>query len=50
MPKFSNGKNTSTSVLYSRGVPQNSKLFARIAMQNFSTLKAIFRYRRKKIV
>ena len=46
MPKFSNGKITSTAVLYSRGVPpEHSRSFARIAMLNFSTLKSIYRHR-----
>jgi hypothetical protein len=44
MPKFSNGKITSTALLYNRGVPQDMKRFALIAGQNYSMLRQVVRY------
>jgi hypothetical protein len=44
MPKFSNGKITSSVIFYNRGVPNDSKYFAWLASQNFSTIKTIYRY------
>jgi len=44
MPRFSNGKITSTAIFYNRGVPNTAKYFAWIASQNFSTVKQIYRY------
>lgn len=44
MPKLSTGKITSSVIFYNRGVPNNSKYFAWIASQNFSTVKQIYRY------
>jgi hypothetical protein len=44
MPKFSNGKITSSVIFYNRGVPQDAKYFAWLASQNFSTIKQIARY------
>ena len=44
MPKFSNGKITSSALFYNRGVPNDAKYFAWIASQNFSAVKQIARY------
>jgi hypothetical protein len=44
MPKFSNGKITSSAVLYDRGVPQDNKRFALIASLNYGMLRQVVRY------
>jgi len=44
MPKFSNGKITSSVIFYNRGVPNNDKNFAWVAGQNYSLVKQIYTY------
>ena len=44
MPKFNNGKITSSSVLYNRGVSQDNKRFAFMASQNYGMLRQVVRY------
>ena len=44
MPKFSNGKITSSVIFYNRGVLPSQKYFAWFASQNFSAVKQIYRY------
>lgn len=44
MPKFSNGKITSSVIFYNRGVPPSEKLFAWYAGQNFSVIKQIAKF------
>jgi hypothetical protein len=44
MPKFSNGKITSSVIFYNRGVPPSDIFFARYASQNFSAIKQISRF------
>jgi hypothetical protein len=44
MPKFSNGKITSSVIFYDRGVPPSEKLFAWYAGQNFSVIKQIAKF------
>ena len=44
MPKFSNGKITSSVIFYNRGVPNNDKYFAWLAGQNYSLIKQIYTY------
>jgi hypothetical protein len=47
MPKFNNGKITSTSVLYNRGVPQDMTRFAFIASLNYGMLRQVARYNKQ---
>ncbi len=44
MPKFNNGKITSSVILYNRGVPKSATNFATIASLNFSMLKQLAIY------
>ena len=44
MPKFSNGKVTSSVIFYNRGVEPSQKLFAWYAGQNFSVIKQLAKY------
>ena len=44
MPKFSNGKITSSVIFYNRGVDPSQKLFAVYAGQNFSVIKQISKF------
>lgn len=44
MPKFSNGKVTSSVLFYDRGVAPSQKLFAWYAGQNFSVIKQITKF------
>jgi hypothetical protein len=44
MPKFSNGKITSSVLFYNRGVDPSQKLFAWYAGQNFSVIKQLAKY------
>jgi hypothetical protein len=44
MPKFQNGKITSSVIFYNRGVPNSEKYFAWLASQNFSAVKQIYRF------
>jgi hypothetical protein len=47
MPKFNNGKITSSVIFYNRGVSQNVKNFATIASMNYSMLKQVAIYNRR---
>jgi hypothetical protein len=47
MTKFNNGKITSTSVLYNRGVPSTEKNFALLASINYAMLRQVARYYKK---
>ena len=42
MPRFSNGKITSSVIFYNRGVPNDAKNFAYLASQNYSLVKQIY--------
>ena len=44
MTKFNNGKITTTSVLYNRGVPSTEKNFALLAGINYTILRQVARY------
>lgn len=44
MPKFSNGKITSSVIFYNRGVPNTAKNFGRLASLNYSVLKQLMIY------
>lgn len=46
MPKFSNGKITSSVIFYNRGVPNSAKDFGRLASLNYSMLKQLTIYNR----
>lgn len=46
MPKFSNGRITSSVIFYNRGVPNSSKNFGRLASLNYSMLKQLIVYNR----
>ena len=46
MPKFSNGKVTSSVIFYNRGVPNSAKDFGRLASLNYSMLKQLAIYNR----
>lgn len=47
MPKFNNGKITSSVIFYNRGVPQSAKNFGTIASLNYSMLKQLSIYNRR---
>lgn len=47
MPKFNNGKITSSVIFYNRGVPQSVKNFATIASLNYSVLKQVIIYNKR---
>lgn len=46
MPKFSNGKITSSVIFYNRGVPNSDKNFGRLVTVNYSMLKQLIIYNR----
>ena len=46
MPKFSNGKITSSVIFYNRGVPSSASNFGRLASLNYSMLKQLIAYNR----
>lgn len=46
MPKFSNGKITSSVIFYNRGVPNSAKDFGRLTTVNYSVLKQLIIYNR----
>lgn len=46
MPKFSNGKITSSVIFYNRGVPDSNKNFGRLVTVNYSMLKQLMIYNR----
>lgn len=48
MVKFSNGKITTSSILYNRGVPSNMKNFVYLASLNYGMLKLVSIYNRKQ--
>jgi hypothetical protein len=48
MPKFSNGKITTSSILYNRGVPPSDQRFVYIASMNYSMLKQNIIYNRRQ--
>jgi len=48
MPKFSNGKITTSSILFSSGVPQNERRFVYVASMNYSMLKQNIIYNRRQ--
>jgi hypothetical protein len=47
MPKFSNGKVTSSVIFYNRGVPPSQQNFALIAGMNYSMIKQIARFNKQ---
>ena len=46
MPKFSNGKITSSVIFYNRGVPDSAKNFGKLVTVNYSMLKQLIIYNR----
>ncbi len=44
MPKFSNGKITSSALFYNRGVPNSAKNFGKLTTVNYSVLKQVIIY------
>lgn len=44
MPKFSNGKITSSVIFYNRGVPNSAKNFGKLTSVNYSMLKQLMIY------
>jgi len=48
MPKFSNGKVTTSSILYNRGVPLNDQRFVYVASMNYGMLKQNIIYNRRQ--
>ena len=46
MPKFSNGKITSSALFYNRGVPNSAKNFGKLTTVNYSMLKQLIIYNR----
>jgi hypothetical protein len=46
MPKFNNGKITSSVIFYNRGIPNSDKNFGRLASVNYSMLKQMMIYSR----
>lgn len=48
MAKYNNGKITTTSLLYNRGVPQNQQNFVLIASLNYGMLKQVSRYYKRQ--
>lgn len=47
MPKFSNGKITSSVIFYNRGIPKTDKTFGAYASINYEMLKQTRVYNRK---
>ncbi len=47
MPKFNNGKVTSSVIFYNRGVPQSAKNFGTVAAMNFSMLKQLIIFNKR---
>lgn len=47
MPKFNNGKITSSVIFYDRGVPPNDKNFGFYASLNYSMLRQIVRFNKQ---
>lgn len=47
MPKFNNGKITSSVIFYDRGVTPNQKFFGLVASMNFSMIKQIARFNKQ---
>ena len=43
MPKFNNGKITSTAIFYNRGIPNSLKSFGKLASINYEMLRIISR-------
>ena len=43
MPKFNNGKITSSSIFYNRGVPNSFNSFGKLASINYEMLRTIAR-------
>ena len=43
MPKFNNGKVTSSVIFYNRGVPESFKPFGRLTTINYTMLRTIVR-------
>ena len=48
MPKFSNGKITTSSILYNRGVPSSDQRFVYVASMNYGMLKQSIIYNRRQ--
>jgi hypothetical protein len=48
MPKFNNGKITSSVIFYNRGVPPRSKNFGTLASLNYSVLKQLAIYNKQQ--
>lgn len=46
MPKFNNGRITSSVIFYDRGVPNSAKDFGRLTNVNYSMLKQLIIYNR----
>jgi len=43
MPKFNNGKITSSVIFYNRGVPNSDKSFGRLTTVNYQMLRQVAR-------
>jgi len=43
MPKFNNGKITSSVIFYNRGVPNTAKYFGKLTTFNYTMLRQVIR-------
>jgi hypothetical protein len=48
MPKFSNGKITTSAIFYDRGVPPNATNFGTYASLNYEVLKQLYIYNKRR--
>jgi len=48
MPKFSNGKITTSAIFYNRGIPANDKSFGTYASLNYEVLKQFKIYNKRQ--
>lgn len=47
MPKFNNGKNTTSVIFYRTGIPNSAKNFGTLASINYSILKQLTVYNKR---
>ena len=47
MPKFNNGKNTTSVIFYRTGIPNSAKNFGTLATINYSILKQLTVYNKR---
>jgi|688.fasta_scaffold2325363_1 hypothetical protein len=47
MPKFNNGKNTTSVIFYRTGIPNSAKNFGTLATVNYSILKQLTVYNKR---